>query len=503
MAITGFKRNFAPLKILTDAMIDEVAEATFRILEKTGVVFEDEAALTVLADAGCKVDKENQRVRMPRGIVKEQLALVPPTVEIRARDPENNMIIGQDDVIYFINSGGMTSVDLETWESKEPTRREFYDFIKVLDALPNVHGLSAFPWYGFAKVPQAMRLIESCAAKVRCSSKIQGEGGVMDNDQWIMALTEVVGQDLMAFVNPVSPLTYDKESISRLNFFCDKNALFDITPGPLAGASGPATLAGTLAQCNAEIAAGMLLAQLLRPGVRVYSGHMLMTQDMRSGGPAFSSIGNHLTAAAFAQFWRKQHIPVVSATPAWCSSKTIDYQSGYEMALAATHNAMAGFHSIIYQGGLSQQMTAHPVKAIIDDDAAGMIGRFFAGIQVDEETLAVEVIDKVGPVPGTFLDQAHTRKWWRSAQYLTQVADHTPLDTWLKGDQKTALDHAKERMEQILSSQKPTPLEPGQEQAVEDILKEARAHYRKKGLISDEEWKDYQQDLNSPDYPFG
>ena len=131
-----------------------------------------------------------------------------------------------------------------------------------------------------------------------------------------------------------------------------------------------------------------------------------------------------------------------------------------------------------------------------------MVGRFLQGVDVNEETLAVDIIHAVGPIPGMFLNQAHTRKWWKREQFLPKVADRLTPPEWVKAGKKSILDHGRERMEEILATHKPTLLSPQQEQTIEDILKDARQYYRKKGMISDEEWTLYQKDLGSPNYPY-
>ena len=118
-------------------------------------------------------------------------------------------------------------------------------------------------------------------------------------------------------------------------------------------------------------------------------------------------------------------------------------------------------------------------------------------MQVDDETLAVDLINQVGPIPGHYLSTAHTRKWWRKEQWLPKAADLEAYPVWVRSGKKDALALARERMDEILATHKPTPLTPGQEQAIEDVLEEARQFYRDRGTISEGEWATYMQTLES------
>ncbi|GAH16942.1 unnamed protein product, partial [marine sediment metagenome] len=150
------------------------------------------------------------------------------------------------------------------------------------------------------------------------------------------------------------------------------------------------------------------------------------------------------------------------------------------------------------------ELTAHPLQAILDDDIAGMIGRFIEGVTVSNETIALDLIEQVGPIPGNYLNTAHTREWWKKEQFVPKVADELTYPEWMKTGKKDCLDYAKKRMEEILATHKVSiPLTPSQEEDIKRILNEARKYYREKGLISDEEWEVYQEKvLKSPDYPF-
>jgi trimethylamine--corrinoid protein Co-methyltransferase len=502
MAITGYKRNFKAHDILSEEQAEAVHRATLRVLWETGVAMHDDRALKVMAAGGCKVDLDTHRVRIPEWLVKESLARCPQQWRCQARDPEKDVLVGGGDNTLICPSIGMMTLDLDTWIPRDATRQEYCDYIRVLDWLPHGCTQVAFPYFGFAKVPQCLRLVEGHAAKVRLSTKAQMEGSVLDNDIWNIEICKATGQEMMHLCNPAAPLTFYEGTISQVYRYTAADMPFHFASGPVSGATAPATMAGAVVLNNADCIAGMVLTQLIKPGHRVWAGSMIMAQNMQTGSPAFGSINNAMMEAVFSQMWRRYEIPNWTASMAWTSSKTIDYQAAYEMAMSAIAAALSGASAVLIQGGLTAELTAHPVKAILDDDIAGMVAKYLQGIDVSDEALAVDLINQVGPIPGHFLSTAHTRKWWRKEQFVPLVADRLSFPDWVEKGAKNALDHARERLEDILAQYRQPALPPDQEQAVEDILKEAREHYRKAGLISPEEWALYQEDLASPNYPY-
>ncbi len=259
------------------------------------------------------------------------------------------------------------------------------------------------------------------------------------------------------------------------------------------GATGPVTIAGSTVITNAELTAALVLIQLLRPGTGVLVEDFNWTMDMRGEHPAFGDVGSTLLEVTFNQTWRKWGIPTQSGVAGYPSSKRIDFQTGYEKAIGSLAAALSGASSVQLHGCVHAELTWHPVQAILDDDLAGMIGRFIEGFEVNDETLAIDLINEVGPIPGMYLDKAHTREWWKREQFIPKVADGLTYPAWMETGKKGCLDYAKERMEEILATHQPMPLTLEQEQAIEDILKEAREYYRKKGLISDAEMADYKK----------
>jgi trimethylamine--corrinoid protein Co-methyltransferase len=195
------------------------------------------------------------------------------------------------------------------------------------------------------------------------------------------------------------------------------------------------------------------------------------------------------------QMLRKYQIPSCPGSGFTSTSKKIDYQTAYEKSLGALISALSGANLQIFQGGSSAELLYHPVLSILDDDVAGWIGRFLEGVTVTDDTLAIDLINQVGPIPGHYLGTSHTREWWRREQWLPQSADLEAYPVWIRSGKKDALALAKERMEEILATHKPSPLTPDQERAIDSILQEARGYYRKRNLISDAEWSSYSRTL--------
>jgi trimethylamine--corrinoid protein Co-methyltransferase len=500
--LKGFVRNFKPLEILNEQQIEEIHTGTLYVLRETGVRFESERALKLFEKNGCQVDRNNNRVRFPEGLVEECLRRCPSRFRVKARNPNNDMIWGGN-TTYFQALSGMQTVDLDTWKPRTPTRKEYYDAVTVLDALENVHVIPWYtPWFGFENIPSVMAMPEGLAARLRNSSKFTCENYSMGCEVFNIQMAQAVGAELRSSMAASPPLTFYNDAVENAFRVIEAGFVLLLTSGSVYGGTSPATIAGSLISGNAEIIAGIVLAQLIKPGTRIIAQDFSFPQNMRSGSPAFGAIEISLHQAGFNQMWRKYGIPTDGGV-CYPSSKMIDYQAAYEKAIIALVGALTGTNTIWMQGALYGELAFHPVQAIIDDDVVGMIGRFLEGIDVSDETLAIDLINEVGPIPGHYLTKAHTREWWKKEQFIPKVADRLTYPEWLKTGKKSCIDYAKERMDEILATHKvDPPLTASQEEDIERILKEAREHYRKKGLISDKEWEIYTKALRSPNYPY-
>ncbi len=502
MALKGFRRNFKPLEILTEEEVEAIHRGTLEVLWVTGVRMEHEGALKILEKSGCKVDYESSRVHFPPGLVEESLRKCPSAFHVRARDPNDDVVLGGN-TTYFCPFPGMQTVDLDTWEPRVATRKEFYDGVKVLDALPHVHGTWNYtPYFGFEGVPPVMAIPESMAGKIRNSTKFTTEGYSNGSEVFTIQMAQAVETEVCVPCLLSPPLTYYCDAIEAALRGIEAGFPIRISEGAVYGGTAPVTIAGAIISANANLIAPIVLFQLVKPGTRIFLNDFTLPQNMRTGAPDFGAIGISLHAVAFNQMWRRYGVPRCN-TATIPSSKRTDFQGGYEKAISALLFALSGASLILLHGGVSSELSHHPVQAILDDDLAGMVGRFIEGVAVNDETLAIDLIEEVGPIPGHFLNKGHTRKWWKLEQFVPKVADRLTYPEWMKWGKKSCLDYARERMEEILATHKPTPLTSSQEEDIEGILEEARKHYKEKGLISEEEMVTYRESMKCPNYPYG
>jgi len=494
MAIEGFKRKTQLSKIISEEDIASVHRATMEVLQETGVKIYHKNALKVFKKAGCKVDFDSKLVKFPIDLAEDSLSKCPSRFIVKSRNPANDLMVDLNNVI-FVNFPGKDIIDLNTWESRVPIREEYIELIKVLDALSSVHFIVAYPYFGYKGIPEVMKEIEGSAIRLKYSSKVTEAIANNGVDRYIVKMAQATGSEIFLCPNSSSPLGGYTDQVDTCFLAAEYNLPCEIWSGALMGSSSPASVSGSIILSNAEIISYIILLQLLNPGAKVAAANFVLPQNMKSGEPAFGDVGISLFNATFCQVWQHYNIPTVASSTGVSNSKIIDFQLGYEKMMQCITAACEGANIIYLHSSIYDEMTAHPVQAILDDDIANMIGRFVKGVEVSKDSLAVDLINKVGPIPGQFLGTSHTRQWWRKEQYIPKSGNRMPYLEWINSGKKNNIDSAQEIMESIISEHKVEQLTPEQEKEVEEILKEARQHYRKKGLISDKEWQEYKEIL--------
>ena len=445
---------------------------------------EHDRALKLFADHDCQVDLDEKRVRIPPGLVEECLRKCPSSFALKARDSDLDLMVGGN-TLYFMQGMGMRYLDLDTWETRPATAAEHRDAMIVADALDNVHLADAVFFYMERQnIPPIMVMLENLASGLRHSAKAEQFGYQKDCEIFAIQMAQALDINLNPELDTASPLTIYSGAAEAAFRYVEAGIPIQPCSSMAMGAEGPVTNAGAMVLGVAIVMAWAVLTQLIRPGAPMSIQHGLKPMDMKRGSPRFGAIGYSLTGAMMNQMLRKYSIPSCPGSGFTSLSKKIDFQVGYEKSLGALISALSGAHLQIFQGGSCGELLYHPVLSILDDDVAGWIGRFLEGVTVTDETMAIDLFNQVGPIPGHYLSTAHTREWWRKEQWLPQAADLEAYPVWVRSGKKDALALAQEKMEAILATHKPTPLTPEQEQKIEDILKDARNYYQAKGLLS-------------------
>lgn len=497
--LKGFRRNCEPINLLSEDEEEAIHRGALYVLEKTGVRIEHQRALKLLADNGCQVDFDERLARIPPALVEESLRKCPSSYILKARNRDQDLMVGGN-TVYFMQGMGMRYLDPDTWETRPATAEEHREAMIVADALENVHLADGIFFYMERQgIPPVMVMLENLVSGLRYSSKAEQFGYQKDCEIFAIKMAQALDINLNPELDSASPLTLYGHAVEAAFRYVEAGIPIQPCSSMTMGAEGPATHAGAMVLGVALVMAWAVLTQLIKPGAPMSIQHGLKPMDMRRGSPRFGSPEYALTGVMMNQMLRRYQIPSCPGSGFTSQSKKIDYQVGYEKSMGALLSALSGGNLLIFQGGSCAELLYNPVLSIMDDDVAGWIGRYLEGDLITDETLAIDLINQVGPIPGHYLSTEHTREWWQSEQYMPKVSDQESYPVWVRSGKKDMLALAKERMAEILATHQPDPLTPEQEQALEDILKEAREYYRERDLISDEEWDLYMQTLSSTD----
>lgn len=483
MALNGFNRNIKLLDMISDEEIENIHFATLDILKKTGVKFESKWALDFFKKNDCIVSFSDMSVRFPEGLVEECLKKVPSKFKIKAREEKNDLFLGGNNV-YFYDAPGRETIDLNTFIPHNPSKLEYINYIKVLDALPNLHKLSAYPYFGFENIPEVMIIPEIVALKLIYSSKVQDTPYFNDSEIFTVKMAKVAGIEFLDGIHSLSPLFIDKRSITRARRTIEAGFPVYIANGCSLGVTSPATVAGSIVVGNSEIIAMIVFMQLMKPGTRIHVWDVSIPTNMKNGLPYFGQIQDSINKAIFNQIWRKKYkIPIANGSTGFSNAKNIGFQLGYEKTMSCIISALSGANLIMLHGGIYGELTAHPVQAVLDDDIAGMIGQFLEGVSINDETIALNLIEKIGQFPGNYLNTEHTRQWWKKEQYITKAGNSLSYPEWLSEGKKNELNSAKEISEEIINNHKPLLLEEEKIEEIKKILEEAKKYYKEKGML--------------------
>ncbi|CAJ2376719.1 MAG: putative (Trimethylamine--corrinoid protein) Co-methyltransferase [Arenicellales bacterium IbO2] len=277
-------------------------------------------------------------------------------------------------------------------------------------------------------------------------------------------------------VNTNSPLKVDKPMLEGAMTMARHGQPVVVTPFTLAGAMSPVTLAGALAQQNAEALGVIALIQMAAPGAPVMYGGFTSNVDMKSGSPAFGTPEYAKAALAGGQLARRYGLPYRTSNVN--ASNCVDAQAAWESEMSLWSAVMAHGNMIKHSGGwLEGGLCASFEKLIIDMEMAQMMAETLAPPEVSEETLALDAIREVG-AGGHFFGSAHTIARYENAFYAPLVADWRNFETWQEAGSEDAARRANTLFKKILEHYEPPPLDPGIREELEAYVARRRAEIR-------------------------
>jgi trimethylamine--corrinoid protein Co-methyltransferase len=452
------------LNFLVQAQVEQIHEASLTILAQTGVRFKSPVALNHFRQAGARVEAE--RVYLDRALIEACLASTPPHYTLQARNPVHNVTIGRD--YCAVMPGGGPPFVLDLAGRRRPGRlADLENFTRLSSLSPQVQ-VVARKAVEAQDVPVAWRHLECWRAVLTLSDKPAQSGfvgGEAEAEDALQMLALVFGGEAAIDGTPVahcsvnanSPLLYDTPMLESMLLFARYGQPVLISPFVMAGVTGPTTLAGALAQHNAEVLAGLALCQLVRPGTPVLYGTASSNVDLRNANPAIGSPESALSIAICCQLARFYNLPCRGGG-ALTDSPIPDGQSNYERMFTLLMSFLSGVNFLMHGLGiLESYLTMSYEQFVIDLELIAMIRHLSQPFEISAETLALETIQAVGP-GGHFLEAAHTIRHYRQAHFLPQLSIRQPYEQWEQAGRQDTRQRAKARCQALLESYVQPPL---------------------------------------------
>lgn len=466
-----------PVEVLSAEQLSQIHEASMYILEEMGLDFLDEEALDLWQAAGARVDRAAEHVWIDRGLAMDLVAKAPAEFTIHARNPARSLEIGGNNINFATVGAAPYYADLESGR-RPGTLADYVQMVKLAHCCGPIHiveGLMVEP----QDVPVPLRNLQKGLALLTLSDKVfttAAHGREVAKDYVNMAAIAFGGLEklrqepvLASNVNANSPLRFDDRMLGALIVYARHGQATIITPFILAGAMSPVTLASAFAQQNAEALAGIALTQLVNPGCPVIYGGFTTNVDMQSGSPAFGTPEGAVALICGAQLARHYGLPY-RGNGGLTNAKVPDAQAAQETQMTLWPAVMAHANVVFHSAGwLEAGLVCSLEKFIIDVEGLAMMGHFLRGLEVSDETLALEAIAEVGP-GGHHFGTAHTLSRFRDAFYSPIVSDRQNYDTWQENGSLDTAKRAHRLAKELLAVYERPEMEEGVEEALEEYV---------------------------------
>ncbi len=477
--VYGIKRGIR-FQILSETDLERIHWGTLHILEKVGIQVDSDASRKILKENGAEVDDRTRIVRIPSHLVEEGLAKKHTAITLAGRDPKYDAKLDHAHSYLTANGNGAVTVDFETGKRRPSTKEDVAKTSRIIDYLPNVH----IHWPMVSSMdqhPSTVHLHDLDASLNNTQKHVMYETGVTLREA--RQLTEMgylaAGGEKEFRRRPITsclqctfaPLQLDAGVMDASLYFAEHGVPLVFFGMPQPGATGPATLVGSLVVGNAEVLAALTITQLHAPGSAVIYGMGNAPLDMkttvRSGGSPEHALSSAM-ATELAHWYGLPSCVGVSATAKQPGDQAVlEYYTGCVAPLLAGADLMCGI------GLLEDSATLYYEQIVVDDEIVGAIARMIRGEWADEDTLALDVIEKVGPGKN-FLAQRHTMNHLKTEHFMPGLIDRRAYDSWAADGSKSLADRAREKTKWILANHTVPPMDAAVEKSLQAVIEKAR-----------------------------
>ena len=468
---------YTPIEVLSADQVETILQSAHQVLETQGFRFLDPGSRQRLAAAGADVDEPSMMVRFDRGLVTEMVSLAPAEFGLRARNPQHNLHMGGDKIVFSSVGGPAFCNDLDNGR-RPGTYAEQCDYLRLIQSLNIVHQEGGGPFEAM-DLPAETRHLDLYLAQHRYLDKnaqsyaLGGERAADSIDMAGIALgTDRAGlaEDpaLLGIINTNSPMQLDIPMAEAVVELASNGQVCCMTPFTLAGSMSPATLAGTLVQQTAEVLAAVTFAQIVNPGAPVMYGSFASNVDMRSGAPALGTPEYTKAALASGQIARRLELPFRSSNTT--VSNCVDAQSAFESQMSLWGSIMGHANLVNHAAGwLEGGLTASFEKLIIDAEMLQMMAEYLRPIEVNDDELALDAIAEVSP-GGHHFGTSHTLERYETAFYSPMLANRQNFEAWQESGSIDSPTRANTIWKQLLQEYEQPALDPAIDEALVDFV---------------------------------
>jgi trimethylamine--corrinoid protein Co-methyltransferase len=462
-------------QILTGDQIERIYFAALDVLEISGARIFHEEALELFANSDAVVSETN-RVRIPTAMVEQAIGSCPSKSNLTGRNGKRSIKLQKNEVAFGSGADAGFVYDRKSGERRKSTFADVEAAAKIVDYLPRLdfcmsHGrVSDAPNAKTYDRHQFLAMVKNCTKPLVVTS-VDAAGL---KDQWEMACLIRGGEKefrlsplFAAYIRSDSPLMSNNETVDKLLFATEKGIPAIFTPCSILGVTAPASIAGVLVQTLADALFTAVLCFLKKPAMPLLLGGIqtVMAQDKET--LSYGSPELHLTSAAMTEIYK--WLGLLSSSAGGCTdAKIVDEQAASESVMSIYNNLMAGTNLIHQVGCLDGGLIGSLASLVMCDEIIGMIKQIDKGIQVTDETLALDILKEVGP-GGEFLSHDHTYDHWKE-WFRPTIIDRSNFEVWSDAGSKTYNDRLEPEVDRILESHAPEPLDDNIVQEMKKII---------------------------------